>query len=200
MEKKWIAKAEVCLRLSAILLLVLTACLVAFDSQQKVIFYVDIKVTYKDLKALVVLVCVDSVAAAYNLVQLVRCSSSFKVKSKSFYIYLAWATYLLDQIAVYMVFATTCAALEHSVLVLTGSKSFQWLKWCNRFTTFCFQTGGALACNYVATAAMALISLISAFNLFRLYSPKNFLLLKKIYTGEQTVKDQDKVNEGEAED
>ncbi|KAM7268398.1 hypothetical protein ACFE04_010564 [Oxalis oulophora] len=175
-----IGKAEIFLRLCAILLLVLTACLVGLNSQEEVVFYVDKKVTYKDLEALVILVYVDSAAAAYNLLQLGRYSASFKGKSKCSYICLAWVIFLLDQIASYIVLATTAAATEHSMLVVTGVEVFQWLKWCNRFTRFCFQIGGALACSYVASGAMAFASFISAFRLFRLYSPKQFLRLKSV--------------------
>jgi len=82
------------------------------------------------------------------------------------------------QLAAYTTFAAHSAALQHSVLGITGAKVFQWMKWCNRFTRFCFQIGGALTCGYIASVLMVMISFISAFNLFRLYSPKHFLRLK----------------------
>lgn len=48
-----IAKAEACLRVTAILFLVLTTCLVAFDSETKVVILsIEKKATYKDMKAL----------------------------------------------------------------------------------------------------------------------------------------------------
>lgn len=46
------ARGEVCLRVSAILALVLTACLVGFDSQTKAVFYIEKKATYNDIEAL----------------------------------------------------------------------------------------------------------------------------------------------------
>ncbi|KAF9662646.1 hypothetical protein SADUNF_Sadunf18G0075900 [Salix dunnii] len=176
-----IAKVEAILRGFAILLLVSTACLVGLDSQTKFVILYEKEVTYKDLRALLVLVYVDAVAAAYNLLQLIsRCFSSAWSKGnlKGSNRYLSWACCLLDQLAAYITFAVQSAALEHSVLVITGAEVFQWMKWCNRFTRFCFQIGGALTCGYTASVLMAMISFISAFNLFRLYSPKYFLRLK----------------------
>ncbi|KAL4279705.1 hypothetical protein GQ457_03G045090 [Hibiscus cannabinus] len=73
---------EALLRLTAISLLVLTACLVGFDSQRKVIFYIDKKASFKDLRALVGLVYITSLAAAYNLVQLSCSSFSARCKTK----------------------------------------------------------------------------------------------------------------------
>jgi uncharacterized protein (TIGR01569 family) len=86
--------------------------------------------------------------------------------------------YKLKQVAAYITFAANLAALEGSVLAVTGAKEFQWMKICNRFTRFCNQIGGALICGFVASLLMAVISSISAFILFRLYSPKRFLLFK----------------------
>ncbi|XP_022731704.1 CASP-like protein XL3 [Durio zibethinus] len=175
-----IQKIEAILRLCAVLILVLTVCLVAFDSQTKVIFYIEKKASFKNLRALVGLVYITSLAAAYNLLQLScysfsACCKGISVQS---YTYLAWLRYVLDQAAVYVVFAGNLAAFEHALLVVTGEENFQWLKWCNKYTRFCFQIGGSLLCGCVASLIMFFIASISAFNLFRLYSPKKFLLLK----------------------
>ncbi|ONI27458.1 hypothetical protein PRUPE_1G088100 [Prunus persica] len=174
------AKTEAFLRLCAVLVLVLTACLVGFDSQTKYLIFIYRKATFRDLKSLSVLVYVVSVAAGYNLLQLGKCSKSAWCKEnlKGSNIYVAWLCFLLDQVAVYVTFGANSAALEASVLAIKGAQDFQWMKLCNKYTRFCFQIGGALACGYVACILMAWISLISAFNLFRLYSPKQFLLLK----------------------
>lgn len=166
-------KMKAFLRLCAILLLLLTALLVALDSQTKLIFFTQKKASFTDLNALVGLVYVTSIAAAYNLVQLCR-HSVFQSTFRS----LAWLDYFLDQVTVYVVFATTTTALTESLLSITGAKSMQWMKLCNKFTRFCFQIGGALACAYLASFLLILVASISAFNLFRLYSPKHFLLLK----------------------
>lgn len=89
--------------------------------------------------------------------------------------------YTFQQMVVYITFGTNSAAVEHSVLALYGMKEFQWMKWCNKFTRFCFQIGGALVCGYLACALMVLVTSISAFNLFRLYSPEKFLRLKSTW-------------------
>lgn len=175
-----IKKVEALLRLCAILILVLTGCLVGLDSQTKVVFYVEKKASFKDLRALIGLMYITSLAAAYNLLQLSYYSFSAWCKGSSVESnrYLAWLSYVLDQAAVYVVFAGNLAAFEHSLLVETGENNFQWLKWCNTYARFCFQIGGSLLCGCVASLIMVFIASISAFNLFRLYSPKKFLLLK----------------------
>ncbi|PIN20531.1 hypothetical protein CDL12_06773 [Handroanthus impetiginosus] len=91
---------------------------------------------------------------------------------------LAWGIYLLDQAATYLIFAANTAAAQGSILAVTGEKSFQWMKLCNTYTRFCHQIGGALLCGYIAAILMIITSSISAYALFRLYSPKQFLLLK----------------------
>lgn len=82
------------------------------------------------------------------------------------------------QAVVYITFAANTAAVAASVLAITGADNFAWMKLCNKYTRFCIQIGGALLCGYFASIFMAILSSISAFNLFRLYSPKQFLLLK----------------------
>ncbi|MED6196665.1 hypothetical protein PIB30_049533 [Stylosanthes scabra] len=177
------ARRETSLRISAIVMLVLTACLVAFDTQTKVIMLsIEKKATYKDMKALQMLVYVTSAAAAYNVLQLCKHTSLLscteKIKKGSSNIYMAWICFLLDQVAVYVTFGTNCAALEGSMIAVTGSEALQWLKVCNKFTRFCDQIGAAVLCGYAASILMALISTISAYKLMRMYSPQRFLTLK----------------------
>ncbi|XP_052180961.1 CASP-like protein 2C1 [Diospyros lotus] len=178
-----VVTTELLLRLSATLVLLLTVSLLALDTQSKVIFYPLVrKVTFRDLNALAVLVYVDAVAAGYNLLQLLRCFLSYRFKTNPIMLshqqYLPWLSFLLDQAVVYTVFAANSAATEGSILAVTGARSFQWMKLCNRFTRFCVQVGGALICGFVASFLLAFVSFISAFSLFRLYSPNRFLLLK----------------------
>ncbi|KAL3532838.1 hypothetical protein ACH5RR_006359 [Cinchona calisaya] len=155
------------LRLLATSLLVLTACLVALDSETKIVFDVIVKkATFRDLNILFVLVWIDSAAAAYNVLQVLRCCvfSGPKVDKN-----LAWLCYLLDQAVAYIVFATSSAALQGSLFAVTGNSHFQWMKLCNIFTRFCFQIGGALICGFVACLVLLAISSVSAYTLFRLY-------------------------------
>ncbi|KAG6411793.1 hypothetical protein SASPL_129877 [Salvia splendens] len=134
-----------------------------------------------------VLVWIDVAAAVYNLLQLI---TSYKVQRFATNIYVSWGIFLLDQkdggvfnecnmqAAAYTVFGATAAAVQGSTIAITGEKSFQWMKLCNRFTRFCFQIGGALICGYAAALLMAITASISAYSLFRFYSPKRFLVLK----------------------
>ncbi|XP_044463515.1 CASP-like protein 2C1 [Mangifera indica] len=175
-------KTEAFLRLCSILIFVLAGCLVRFDTQTKFIIFSKRKITFKDLNALQALVYAAFGAAGYNLLQLSRCTFFIICfhgnLSKSSYRYLAWICYLLDQLVVYLTFATNSTAIEQSMLVVTGMKEYQWAKWCYKYTRFCFQIGGAIFCSYVACCLMAFTTFLSAFNLFRLYSPNKFLCLK----------------------
>ncbi|XP_055824634.1 CASP-like protein 2C1 [Solanum dulcamara] len=176
-----IVRIELLLRLFATLLLVLTACLVGFDSQTKVVFLsVHIKANFKYLDALCVLVWIDAAAAIYNILQLLKCfyitTSKGDIKQSSHKNY--WFFFFLDQAVVYIVFAGNSAAIEASAIALIGIKSLQWMKMCNRFTRFCIQIGAALILGYLAVLLLFMVSSLSAFQLFRLYSPKHFLKLK----------------------
>ncbi|KAI4381112.1 hypothetical protein MLD38_007220 [Melastoma candidum] len=182
------AKAEALMRAISCSLLVLTACLVALDSQTKyIVFTYARKATYKDLNSLPVLVYIDAVAAAYNFFQLGKCTiQPCRCRNKleplpssdQRFLYLPWLCFLLDQVAVYIVFGATVGAMQGSMLAVTGSKVLQWMKLCNRYKRFCMQIGGALLCGYVASIAMVVLSFISAYNLFRLYSPTKIMQLK----------------------
>ncbi|KAK4746579.1 hypothetical protein SAY87_025616 [Trapa incisa] len=176
-------KVEALFRACVVVILVLTACLVWTNAQTKVIMYTFTKkATYKDLTALEYLVYIDVAVAAYSLLQLSRCSiSSWFCKTVITYEQknLAWACFLLDQVVAYVAFSANTAAVQAALLAVTGSEALQWMKLCNRFTRFCFQIGGSLFCGYVACFLLVAISCISAFNLFRLYSPTKFMQLKQ---------------------
>ncbi|XP_054807373.1 CASP-like protein 2C1 [Prosopis cineraria] len=180
MESLKEARGEICLRLSAILVLVLTACLVAFDSQTKVILYITKKATYNDLEALKILVYVTSAAAVYNLLQICKhfVSGYSGGKYNGYLLYLAWLCFLLDQVGVYLTFGTNTAAAEAAAIALDGAKAMMWMKVCDKYRRFCVQIGVALLCGYVACIVMTVISCVSAYNLFRLYSSSSFLRLK----------------------
>lgn len=69
----------------------------------------------------------------------------------------------------YVLFSATMAALQGSLIAVTGVGSFQWSKVCNIYTRFCVQVGGSLICGIAASLAMAVVSSLSAYRLFRLY-------------------------------
>ncbi|XP_071742138.1 CASP-like protein 2C1 [Rutidosis leptorrhynchoides] len=178
-----IMKLEAFLRVFAILLFLTAACLVRFDTQTSLIFTsYSQTATYKDLNALYVFVFIDIAVAAFNMIQLVirgLCSSHLKQDIKGTYKHLAWLSFLFDQAVVYMVFAATTTALVASLYAVTGEHHLFWMKVCDKYTRFCTQIGGALLCGYAAFLLMAIVTSISAFGLFRHYSPRKFLLLKK---------------------
>ncbi|KAL6194389.1 hypothetical protein ACLB2K_035473 [Fragaria x ananassa] len=179
-----IEKTAAFLRLSSVFLLVLTAILVGVDHQTKIVFFVKKKASFNDVNALLVLVYVDAVVAGYNLLRLIAkfpmSAGLVKENPKGSNVYVAWLSLLLDQIAVYVAFGANSAAFQAALVALKGIPEFQWMKLCNKYSRFCFQIGGALSCGYLACLLMILISFITAFKLFRLYSPKKLFVLKSI--------------------
>uniref|UniRef100_A0A1J3HQC6 CASP-like protein n=2 Tax=Noccaea caerulescens TaxID=107243 RepID=A0A1J3HQC6_NOCCA len=167
-------ETEVILRLCIVFLLLLTSLLIGLGSQTKDIAYIHKKVTFRELFALEVELYIVVVVAAYNMVQLGFGWFGTGQKTSNS----KWLSYLLDQTAAYLVLAVTSAAAQHSLLVLTGSEELQWMKWCYKFTRFCFQIGSGIFFNYMAALLMIILSSLSAFNLFRLYSPKRYFHFK----------------------
>ncbi|KAG6586191.1 CASP-like protein 2C1 [Cucurbita argyrosperma subsp. argyrosperma] len=179
----WDQRTEGILRSFAIIGLVLTVLLLGFDKQTTQIFHIDKKASFRSLHAFVVIMYVDSLAAAYNILQICKCWISAQPKGTSklgsgSHICLFWASFLLDQAVAYLVFAANTAGMEAALLAVTGAHDFQWMKLCNRFERFCYQVGGAFLCGYGAFFAMCAICVISSFNLFRHYSPNLFFRLK----------------------
>ncbi|KAL5973980.1 hypothetical protein ACLOJK_030640 [Asimina triloba] len=86
--------------------------------------------------------------------------------------------YVSEQMMAYVSFAALSAATEASMLSVMGMSEFQWMKLCSIFSSFCLQVGAGLLCAFGATALAAAVAAISAFYLFRRYSPKCFLALK----------------------
>ncbi|PWA58201.1 CASP-like protein [Artemisia annua] len=181
-KKMKLMKLEALLRVCATLLILTTACLIRFDTQTSLIFpSFSRTASFKDLNALVVLVYMDIAAAGYNMIQLIirgLLSSHINPDIEGSYKHLAWLSFLFDQGVVYMLFATNTASLTASLFAITGEHHLFWIKLCNKFSRFCAQIGGALLCGYAAFILMAMVSFLSAYGLFRHYSPKRFLLLK----------------------
>ncbi|GMH17810.1 hypothetical protein Nepgr_019651 [Nepenthes gracilis] len=180
-------KCEALLRLLALAVLVLTACLIRTNTQTKLLFgFYRKKATFKDLDAYVVSLYVDLAAAGYNLLQFIRClsprflqpSAGTKLTVLPCDVIQYWLCFLLDQATAYLVFAANCSATALSVMAVTGSKSLQWMKLCDKYTRFCYQAGGHLFCGVVASLLLAAVASASAFNLFRFYSPKYFMSRK----------------------
>ncbi|KAF7806616.1 putative xyloglucan endotransglucosylase/hydrolase protein 23 [Senna tora] len=119
--------------------LVLTACLVAFDTQTKVVFLaIEKKATYADLESLKMLVYIASASAGYNMLQLMRgyCGAKY-IGSKSKCVSMAWVCLLLDELVAYVTFGANSAAITGSMLAVTGAEALQW-------------AGGASLHSYVA--------------------------------------------------
>ncbi|CAL4899004.1 unnamed protein product [Urochloa decumbens] len=164
--------AELALRALLCALSALAAALVATDSQTKTFFSFQKKATFRDMKAMVVLVIVTGVAAGYSLLQALRCCAAAAAKGGGALTRrrsLAWCVFSCDQALAYAVLAALAAALQASVIAKRGQPELQWMGICSMYGAFCRQAGGGIASAVAAGVAAALLAFLSAFNLFRLY-------------------------------
>lgn len=165
------AKAEGFLRGACAVLAAAAALLVGFSTQTEMVLLIRKKATVKDIEALWVLAVASGAAAGYHLLQLFKCFylSRFAENPCRNSRVMAWTCLLLDKGCAYMTFATTVAAMQACMIALDGAHALQWTKLCNIYTRFCEQVAGSLACGMLAAAGTALLSAVSARNLFRLY-------------------------------
>lgn len=73
------------------------------------------------------------------------------------------------QVMAYVTVAAVAAAVQSAVFAKAGQPELQWMKVCNMYGKFCNQVGEGIACAFVVSLSMVLLSCISAFSLFRLY-------------------------------
>ncbi|KAE9461603.1 hypothetical protein C3L33_06494, partial [Rhododendron williamsianum] len=161
--------AELVLRCLICGLGVLAAVLIGSDTQIKEIFSIKKKAKFTDMKALVFLVVANGLAAAYSLVQGLRCVVSMVRGSVLFNKPLAWAIFSGDQLMTYLMLAAVAAAAQSSVFAKFGEPELQWMKICTMYGKFCNQVGEGIASALFASLSMVALSGISAFSLFRLY-------------------------------
>ncbi|KAL6207242.1 PREDICTED: CASP-like protein 2B1 [Fragaria vesca subsp. vesca] len=161
--------AELVLRFLICGLGLAAALLVATDTQVKEIFMVKKKAKFTDMKALVFLVIVNGIAAAYSLLQALRCVVSMIKGIVLFSKPLAWMIFSADQVVAYVAVAEVGAAAQSAALAKLGQSELQWMKICNMYDKFCTQVGEGIAISVLVGLSTILISCISAFNLFRLY-------------------------------
>lgn len=148
---------------------VLAAVLIGSDTQTKEIFSIRKIAKFTDMKALVFLVVASGLAAAYSLVQVLRCVVSMVRESVLFHKPLAWAIFSGDQLMAYLMLAAVAAAAQSSVFAKFGEPELQWMKICTIYGKFCNQVGEGVASAVFASISMVLLSGISGFSLFRLY-------------------------------
>uniref|UniRef100_A0A453T390 CASP-like protein n=4 Tax=Triticinae TaxID=1648030 RepID=A0A453T390_AEGTS len=164
-------RAEGLMRGACAALATASALLMGLDTQTETVLLIRKKATVKDVHALWVLTAAVGAAAGYHLLHLLRCLYLGRFahnpcrNSRA----LAWAFLLLDKGCAYVTFAATVAAAQACLIALDGAQALQWNKVCNIFTRFCQQVAGSLVCGGLAAAGTALLSALSARNLFRLY-------------------------------
>ncbi|KAL0310779.1 UNVERIFIED_CONTAM: CASP-like protein 2B1 [Sesamum angustifolium] len=161
--------AELVLRSVISGLAILSALLIGTDTQVKEIFSIQKKAKFTDMKALVFLVIANGLAAAYSLVQLLRCILSMIRGSVLFNKPLAWAIFSGDQVMSYLMLAAVAAAAQSAALAKLGQPELQWMKICDMYAKFCNQVGEGIASALFVSISFAVVSAISAFSLFRLY-------------------------------
>ncbi|XBI03844.1 CASP-like protein 2C3 [Triticum dicoccoides] len=164
-------RAEGLMRGACAALATASALLMGLDTQTETVLLIRKKATVKDVHALWVLTAAAGAAAGYHLLHLLRCLYLGRFahnpcrNSRA----LAWAFFLLDKGCAYVTFAATVAAAQACLIALDGAQALQWNKVCNIFTRFCQQVAGSLVCGGLAAAGTAVLSALSARNLFRLY-------------------------------
>ncbi|KAG8385854.1 hypothetical protein BUALT_Bualt03G0088500 [Buddleja alternifolia] len=161
--------AELVLRCVICGLAILAAALIGTDTQVREIFTIQKKAKFTDMKSLVFLVIANGIAAAYSLVQVLRCVLSMVRGSVLFNKPLAWAIFSGDQVMAYLTLAAVAAAAQSSVFAKLGQAELQWMKTCNLYVKFCNQSGEGIASAVLVSLSMMVLSAISAFSLFRLY-------------------------------
>ncbi|XP_020588261.1 CASP-like protein 2C1 [Phalaenopsis equestris] len=169
-------KAESILRVSSMVLAAMSALIVGLDEETKTVLFMRKKATSRNLRVLWDFTIIASLAGGYHLLQLCRCIAvAWRTKNnpRTTNKLLAWIWFLLDQGMTYTMFAMTVAATEASMVGLRGVNQLQWSKICNIYGKFCGQVAGGLLCGFAASIAMAVVSSISARNLFKLYSVYN---------------------------
>ncbi|KAK1422556.1 hypothetical protein QVD17_17839 [Tagetes erecta] len=150
----------------------LAALLLVTDTQVKQIFTIQKKAKFTDMKSLVILVVVNGMGAAYSVVQTIRCVVSMLRGGGSIVLFnkpLAWLVFCGDQVMAYVMVGATGAAAQSAAFAKLGEPQLQWMKVCDMYDSFCTQVGEAIATSVFATATTIIVSLISAFTLFRLY-------------------------------
>lgn len=172
MERK-VRVAELALRCILCALATLAATLVATDTQTRTFFTLQKKATFTDMKALVLLVAANAVAAGYSLLQALRClaaaaKGSVLIRNRV----LAWCVFSGDQALAYVALGAAAAALQASVVSKRGLPEFQWMEVCGLYGAFCTKAGGGVASAVAGELAAVALACISAFNLFRLYGSK----------------------------
>ncbi|GMH15754.1 hypothetical protein Nepgr_017595 [Nepenthes gracilis] len=165
--------AELILRILICGLGVLAAALVGSDSQVKVIFTIQKKAKFTDMKALVFLVIANGIAAAYSLLQLLRCIVSISKGTVLFNKLLALIIFSGDQVVAYLTLSAVAAAAQSSVYAKLGQTELQWMKVCEFYGKLCGQVAEGIASAVAVGVCTAVVSVISAYNLFRLYGGSN---------------------------
>ncbi|PWZ54737.1 CASP-like protein 2U2 [Zea mays] len=173
--------AELFMRCAACGLAVLAAALLGADRQTRTFFSVEKAARFTDMQSLVFLVIANGMAACYSLLQGGRCLVSILTGGGVLINRpMAWAIFSCDQASIsiiiiivavmaYFTISAVAVAMEAAMIGKYGSQQFQWMKTCHLYKRFCAQAGGAVACAVAASLNMVGVSLVSAFNLFRLY-------------------------------
>ncbi|KAJ9562990.1 hypothetical protein OSB04_008150, partial [Centaurea solstitialis] len=161
--------AELILRAVICVLALVAAVLVATDSEVHEIFTIQRKAKYTDMKALVFLVVVNGIAAAYSLMQVLRCGVGMIRGSVLLNKSLAWLILSGDQVIAYVMLAAIGAALQSAIFAKFSEPELEWMQVCDMYGKFCNQSGEGIASSVVAWLGMVIVSGLSAFSLFRLY-------------------------------
>ncbi|KAL0407200.1 UNVERIFIED_CONTAM: CASP-like protein 2B1 [Sesamum latifolium] len=147
-------------------LAILSALLIGTDTQVKEIFSIQKKAKFTDMKALVFLVIANGLAAAYSLVQLLRCILSMIRGSVLFNKPLAWAIFsgngLLDVGS-----SGRCSTVGSVSQVGAGGAAMD--EDLRHVCEILQPSREGIASALFVSLSFVVVSAISAFSLFRLY-------------------------------
>uniref|UniRef100_A0A3Q7IS57 CASP-like protein n=1 Tax=Solanum lycopersicum TaxID=4081 RepID=A0A3Q7IS57_SOLLC len=143
---------ELVLRCVIFGLAIVGVILIGTDKQVKVIFSIEKIAKFTDMKALVFLVIANGLAAAYSLVQVLRCILSMIRGTVLFNKPLAWAIFSGDQLMAYLTLTAVAAAAQSAVFAKLGQAELQWMKICNMYGKFCNQVGEGIASSLITTS------------------------------------------------
>lgn len=163
--------AAILLRLiSSALCIIAMVVMVTNEQTKRLVFpanppiVISRKAKYTDVKALVFYSYVNGVVAGYLLLHAIySIFASFKSGSVRLRL---WATFIVDQLMIYVLIAAASVATEVSYIAKEGATKVAWEPVCDMFGKFCDQVGGSLIACFFGILVLAALVVISAYQLF----------------------------------
>ncbi|KAL3686759.1 hypothetical protein R1sor_013068 [Riccia sorocarpa] len=165
---KRLSKISIALRLSAAALCVVAmATMVTNKQTHKFALTSNLSLektaTYTTVLATVAYVYTNAGVAGYTLLQAVLSLVTKNVTTSRLQL---WITFILDQVAVYVLLGVVGATTEVAFVAKTGEDKILWEKQCQNFSRFCNMVGISVIICFLSILTLAAIAAISAKRLF----------------------------------